>query len=258
MIMNIRAVVVDDEMLARTRLKKFLAEEPDLEIIGECANGRTAVDFIRQHRPNLAFLDVQMPQFSGFDVVRALPPDCLPAIVFVTAHDRYAVEAFETQAIDYLLKPFNRSRLQEAVRRARLRLQASATAQAGQPNSLMPPVEKKSPRLSRFAVKDGNQTHFVKAQDVNYIEAAANYVVLCTPSGNHVLRETLNNLEATLPPALFLRISRSIIINLDRIKSIRSDLPGESFIVFQDGHEFPITRGLKEVRERLQYSTEPP
>ncbi len=246
--MNIRAVVVDDETLARNRLKRFLAEEPDVEIIGEFASGQAALDFIRQHQPSLVFLDVQMPQFSGFDVVRALSPEFRPAIVFVTAHDRYAVEAFEAQAMDYLLKPFNRVRLQEAVRRVRLRLQLAAPVA----------LENKTPRLTRFAVKDGNQTHFVKTQDVDYIEAAANYVVLCTGSGNFVLRETLQNLEATLPPDLFLRISRGILINLGRIKSIRSDMPGEHFIVLQNGREFPMTRGLKEVRERLQYSSVPP
>lgn len=252
--MNIRALVVDDEILALTRLQNFLAEEPDLEIIGECADGRAAVDFILQHHPDLVFLDVQMPQFSGFDVVRALPPEARPAIVFVTAHDQYAVEAFETQAMDYLLKPFNRSRLHEAVRRARLRLQATSPASASQPASQTPLADSKSPRLTRFAVKDGNQTHFIKIQDVDYIEAAANYVVLCTQNGNYVLRETMQNLETTLPPEFFLRISRAVIINLERIKSIRSDLPGENVVVLQKGREFPMTRGLKEIRERLQYS----
>jgi len=243
--MKIRTVLVDDETLARNRLKQFLAEEPDVEIVGEFANGRAAVEFIRRHEPSLVFLDVQMPQFSGFDVVQALPPETRPAIVFVTAHDRYAIEAFEALAMDYLLKPFNRARLQEAVRRARLRLQPAAPA----------PGENKAPRFTRFAVKDGNQTHFVKTQDVDYIEAAANYVVLCTAGGNFILRETLQNLEAALPPDLFLRVSRGIIINLERIKSIRSEMPGEHFIILQNGREFPMTRGLKEVRERLQYSS---
>jgi len=112
--MKIRTVLVDDETLARNRLKQFLAEEPDVEIVGEFANGRAAVEFIRRHEPSLVFLDVQMPQFSGFDVVQALPPETRPAIVFVTAHDRYAIEAFEARAMDYLLKPFNRARLRAA------------------------------------------------------------------------------------------------------------------------------------------------
>jgi len=256
--MSIRAVVVDDETLARNRLKHFLEEEPDLEVIGECASGRAAVDFIQRHHPDLVFLDVQMPQFSGFDVLKALPPEGRPAIVFVTAHDRYAVDAFETQALDYLLKPFNRDRLQEAVRRARLRLQPSSPPPTDQTPLLTPSTENKPPRLNRFAVKEGNQTHFIKIQDVDYIEAAANYVVLCTQNGNYVLRETLHNLEIALPPTEFLRISRAIIINLERIKSIRSEMPGEHFIILQNGREFPMTRGLKEVRERLQYSTVSP
>lgn len=256
--MNIRTLVVDDETLARARLQKFLAEEQDLEIIGECADGRTAVDFILRYHPDLVFLDVQMPQFSGFDVVRTLPPEKRPAVIFVTAHDRYAVEAFETQAMDYLLKPFDRLRLHEAVRRVRLRLQQPMPVHAGQSANQTLRGDNKPGRLTRLAVKDGNQTHFIKVQDVDYIEAAANYVVLCTQNGNYVLRETMHHLETSLSPELFLRISRAVIINLERIKSIRSDYPGEYVIVLQKGREFPMTRGLKEVRERLQYASLPP
>jgi two-component system, LytTR family, response regulator len=251
--MNLRVVVVDDEMLARNRLRKFLAEEPDVEIIGECASGSEAIECIRQHQPDLIFLDVHMPQINGLDVVRALPVECLPGIVFVTAHDQHAVAAFELQAMDYLLKPFTRARLHETVRRARQRLQVPPQARAAQFAALAAPVENNLPYLNRFAIKAGNQTHFVKAQDVDYIEAAANYVVLCTQNGNYVLRETMRNLEATLLPALFLRISRSIIINMDRIKAIRSDAPGEGVVILQNGRELPMTRGLKEVQERLQY-----
>lgn len=251
--MNLRVVVVDDETPARVRLKKFLAQEPDVEIVGECANGAEAVDSISQHQPDLVFLDMQMPQFNGLDVVRALPSECIPAIVFVTAHDRHAVEAFEVQALDYLLKPFTRSRLQEAVRRARRRLQAPPQIRANQLTTLARPAETVLPYINRFAVKNGSQTLFVKAQDVDYIEAAANYAVLCTPKGNYVLRETLRNLEASLSPALFLRISRSIIANLDRIKAIRSETAGEWLVILQDDRELPMTRGLKEVQERIQY-----
>ena len=252
--MTIRTVVVDDEVLARNRLRKFLVQEADVEIIGECASGPEAITCLREHQPDLVFLDVHMPQFNGLDVVRALPPGYLPAIIFVTAHDRYAVEAFKVQALDYLLKPFDRARLQEAVRRVRQRLQTLAGARAAQ---LAPPgkaVESNPRWLNRFAVKDGNQTLFVKTQDVDYIEAAANYAVLCTQNTNYVLRETLRNLEASLSPELFLRVSRSIIINLNRIKAIRSGGPGEWFVVLQNDRELLMTRGLKDVLKRLQYS----
>jgi len=202
------------------------------------------------------FLDLHMPEMDGLQVVRALPAERLPAIVFVTAHDQHAVEAFEVQATDYLLKPFTRARLQEAVRRVRQRLHIPAhTAQPAAPVMV---AEQPVPRLNRFAVKDGNQTLFVKIQDVDYIEAAANYVVLCTSKGNHILRETMRNLDVALPPSQFLRISRSVIVNLDRVQAIRSGAPGECEVVLQNGREFLMTRGVKEVQERLQYAAGPP
>jgi two-component system LytT family response regulator len=248
--MSIRAVVVDDEPLARSRLRRLLAQEPDVEIVGECDNGPAAIDCIRQQEPDVVFLDLHMPQVGGLEVARALPAESLPAIVFVTAHDQHAVEAFAVQATDYLLKPLTRARLQEAVRRVRERLRAPARTRASHSAATDPP----SPCLNRFAVKDGNQTLFIKTRDVDYIEAAANYAVLCTPAGNHVLRETLRNLEASLSPASFLRISRSIIVNLDRVSAIRSDLSGEWQVVLQSGRELLMTRGWKEVQERLQYA----
>ena len=246
-------MVVDDEPLARNRLRKFLAQEPDVEIVGECDNGLDAIECIRQQQPDVVFLDLHMPQYGGLEVVRALPAESLPAIVIVTAHDQHAVEAFEVQAMDYLLKPFTRTRLQAAVRRVRQRLETPARTRAGQPSPAEPPL----PWLNRFAVKDGNQTLFVKAQDVDYIEAAANYAVLCTSKGNHILRETLRNLEGSLSPASFLRISRSVIVNLERVRAIRSETPGEWQVVLHSGREFLMTRGWKEVQERLQYAAAP-
>jgi two-component system LytT family response regulator len=248
--MNIRVVLVDDEPLARSRLRKLLALEGDVEIVGECGNGPEAVVCIEEQQPDVVFMDMQMPEMNGLEVIRALPEDLQPDIIFVTAHEEHAVEAFAVRAMDYLLKPFTRARLQEAVRRVRLRLQ-------NLPRRLAPPPpahEPHSPWLSRFAVKDGNQTLFIRTQDVDYIEAAANYVVLCTANGNHVLRETLRNLEADLSPELFLRISRSVIVNLNRIKAIRSNPAGEWQVVLEDGRDFLMTRGLKEVQTRLQYA----
>lgn len=252
--MSIRVVVVDDEPLARNRLRKFLTQEPDVEIVGECENGSDAIGCIRQQWPDVVFLDLHMPQCGGLEVVRALPEGCLPAIVFVTAHEEHAVAAFEVQATDYLLKPFTRARLQEAVRRVRQRLQAPERTRTAEPAVPSAPPEPPLPCLTRFAIKDGNQTTFVRIQDVDYIEAAANYVVVCTPKGNHILRETLRHLEASLPPAAFLRISRAVIVNLDRINAIRSEATGEALVVLKDGREFLMTRGWKEVQDRLQYA----
>lgn len=255
--MSLRVLVVDDEALARNRLCKFLRLEPDLEIVGESDSGVQAIDQIRQHAPDLVFLDLHMPQVGGLEVVRAFLPAELPAIVFVTAHDQHAVEAFAVQAMDYLLKPFTRSRLQEAVRRVRQRLLAPISPRTAPLVALANPPETAAPRLTRFAVKEGNQTLFVRIQDVDYIEAAANYVVLCTAKGNHILRDTLRNLESALPSDSFLRISRAVIVNLNRINAIRSGVPGEWLVVLLDGREILMTRGWKEVQERLQYSALP-
>jgi two-component system LytT family response regulator len=251
--MNLRTLVVDDEMPARNRLRNFLESEPGVEIIGECENGPAAIEGIVRDRPDLVFLDVQMPEVNGLEVARALPAEHFPAIVFITAHDRHAVDAFAVQALDYLLKPFSRERLQEALRRARLRLQGPARARADQFQAVTRLAENTSPWLNRFAVKEGNQTLFVKTEEVDYIEAAANYAVLCTPNGNHVLRETLRNLEASLSPARFVRISRSIIVNVERIKAIRLVMPGEWLVILHGDRQLQMTRGLKEVQQRLQY-----
>jgi two-component system LytT family response regulator len=256
--MTLRAVVVDDEPLARARLRRLLAQEPDLEVVGECGNGADAVDCIGEQQPDVVFLDLHMPQSGGLEVARALRAEDVPAIVFVTAHDQHAVEAFEVQATDYLLKPVTRARLQEAVRRVRQRLRAPVRPRSGLAPAAAAPGEPPPPWLNRFAVKQGNQTLFVKAQDVDYIEAAANYVVLCTRKGNHILRETLRNLEGSLSPASFLRVSRSVIVNLERVSAIRAVAPGEWQMVLAGGREFPMTRGWKEVQERLQYSASPP
>jgi two-component system LytT family response regulator len=256
--MTIRALIVDDEALARGRIRKLLTGEPDLEIVGECSNGPEAIDFIRERRPELVFLDVQMPEVSGFGVLRALPPDTWPAVIFVTAHDQHAIEAFEVHALDYLLKPFTQARLLAAVQRARQHLQARETAALNE--RLAQWLKSSAPEpayLSRIAVKTGSQTLFIRIEEIDYIESAANYAVLHVGSQNHVLRETLINLEAKLPPRLFLRISRSLIVNLERIKGIQSAPGGEYVVGLEGGQQLLMTRGIREVQERLQYPTSP-
>lgn len=253
--MKIRTLIVDDEALARARMKKLLAQEEEIEVVGECANGPEAIEFIKAEKPDLVFLDVQMPEVSGFDVLKALPPEALPAVIFVTAHDQHAIEAFEVHALDYLLKPFKRARLQEAVRRAARHLEARDAA--GMNQQLIELL--KGPRtgpalLNRIAIKTEDRTIFVKVEEVDYFESASNYVVLCTRTGNHVLRETLTNLEAKLPPKMFLRISRAVIVNLNAIKELQPGLQGDHVVLLHGGKQLSMTRGLKEVQERLQYS----
>jgi two-component system LytT family response regulator len=201
----------------------------------------------------VVFLDVQMPEVSGFDVLRALPADKWPAVIFVTAHDQHAVEAFEVHALDYLLKPFTQARLQQAVRHARRHLELGDLGAVRRQMMEWLKSPEPGPHVSRLAVKAGSQTLFVKVEDVAYIESAANYAVVHTRAENHVLRETLISLENRLPPRNFVRISRSIIVNLEHIKSLQSSSHGEYLAVLQDGRQLALTRSLHEVQERLQY-----
>ncbi len=252
--MNIRTLIVDDEALARGRIRKVLEGEPDLEIIGECSNGPDAIEFMRDRRPDLVFLDVQMPEVNGFEVLQALPSAELPIVIFITAHDQHAIKAFEMHALDYLLKPFTQARLREAVGRAREQLETrNGPTVVHQPGRAAETPQLGLACLSRFAIKVGDRTLFIKVADVDYIESASNYVVLCTAAEKHVLRETMGNLENKLSPKLFLRISRSVIVNLDRVKEVQPGIRGEHVIILQNNIRLTMTRGLREVRERLQY-----
>ena len=252
--MKLTALIVDDEALARNRLKKFLVDEPEVQILGECAGGEEAIHRIREQHPDLVFLDVQMPEVNGFEVLRALNPDELRVVVFVTAFDQHAVEAFEVRALDYLLKPFTRERLHQSVERARAHLRAHGVgALNGKLQEWLQSTAPEGAYRSRIAVKNGNQVVFVKVADVDYIESAANYAVVHTPGGNHIVRETLTGLEAQLPPKLFLRISRCIIVNLDRVKGLQSGPGGDYVAILQDNRQLAMTRGLREVQERLEF-----
>jgi two-component system LytT family response regulator len=253
--MKLRTIIVDDEALARNRLRKFLVEEPDLEIIGECSNGVDAIRLIREQNPQLIFLDVQMPEVSGFDVLRGVPADQLGVVIFVTAFDRHAVEAFEVRALDYLLKPFTRERLRQALARARDQLRPPTLATLHQQlQDLFKTSEAETSQRSRIAVRNGTQVAFVKVSDVDYIESAANYAVVHTRGGNHVVRETLTNLESSLSPKAFLRISRSTIVNLDRVKGLQTNPTGDYVVILQDNRQLAMTRGIREVQELLEYS----
>ena len=253
--MSLTALIVDDESLARVRLRKMLAAEPDLELLGECANGADAIAFIQTRRPDLVFLDVQMPEISGFEVLRALPLHQLPAVIFVTAHDQHAVAAFEVQAVDYLLKPFSQTRLSEAVGRVRRHLQSRDLAALNQ--NLADWLQKNPAAgpayLNRFAVKNGSQILFLKVESVDYIDSASNYAILHTDQGNHVVRETLLSLEARLSPKQFRRISRSVIVNLERIREIHADATGDHVVILHSGQQLDLTRNIHEIMSWLQF-----
>ena len=239
----LRVLMVDDERVARVRLRRLLEAEPDLSIVSECGDGPSAVEAAKLLRPDLLLLDVQMPGMDGFDVLRELPVDYAPAIVFVTAFDQHAVRAFEACALDYLLKPVAPPRLARALARAReRRSMLAATTRLPEP-----PAER------RFVVRGSNRVSVVGAAEIEWIEAAGNYAILHTAAGNHILRETMGSLEESLPPNEFMRINRGAIVRLALVRAVRP-AQGENpaAVTLAGGVELPLTRGMREVQERLK------
>ena len=234
--MPLTALVVDDEPLAREGLSMLLARDPDITAIHEAKNGREAVTTIRDLHPDVVFLDVQMPEMDGFQVVTEVGAENMPAVVFVTAHDQYAIQAFEISAIDYLLKPVT----QERFARALERVKARAAAKPGDDTSrqilsLLETVASPRRYLKRVAVRSAGKTVFVDAQDIDWMEAAENYVQLHTSRSSHLLHVAMNTLEKSLDPEMFLRIHRSLIVNVTRIKELRPALHGEYVITLENG-----------------------
>lgn len=258
--MKIRALIVDDEPLARQRIRLLARDEPDLELIGECASGRDALVVIPRDPPDLLFLDVQMPEMDGFELLQKLPREHLPAVIFTTAYDQHAVRAFEAHALDYLLKPFKPERFKAAVARAREHLgnrQASTAARglldllAARPNQPAAPAAAKF--LARLTIKAVDKVVVLKTADIDSVESAGNYVAVNVGKESHILRETLGALESQLNPEKFLRISRSAIVNLDRVRELQPMFKGEHVIVLHNGKRLSMTRGLREVEQALRF-----
>jgi two-component system, LytTR family, response regulator len=233
---KIRALIVDDEPPARRRLRALLCAEPDVEVAGECGDGREAVERIRALRPDLVFLDVQMPEAGGFDVVAAVGPGRMPAVVFVTAYDEFALRAFEVHALDYLLKPFDTERFRAALHHAREHLRRKRTGELeGRLVSLLEGLRPPPAYLERIPVRSGARIHLVPVDDVDYLEADDNYVRLHAGARTHLLRETLGALEARLDPARFLRVHRSLVVNLSRVAELESLGGGEYVLALTTG-----------------------
>ena len=241
--MKLRVIISDDERIARQRLRRLLEQEPAIEIIAECADGKSTIDAVRHQEPNLVFLDIKMPGMDGFDVVEALNPDVQPAIVFVTAFDKHAVHAFETCALDYLLKPVAPARLTKTLDRVRHHLQ-----------SREPITVAVSPQQTgqRFAVRSGQTTSLISPQDIDWIEADGNYAILHVGQRNHFLRDTMSALEKELPATAFTRVSRSAILHLDRVKEIRTGPGNQHFAILNDGQQVLIKRSIREITKRLR------
>jgi len=258
--MKIRTLIVDDEPLARKRIRLLAQEEPDLECVGECSSGPDAIAAIGRNPPDLAFLDIQMPEMDGFEVLEKVPRERLPAIVFTTAYDKHAVRAFEIHALDYLLKPIEPNRFKAAVARVRehLRTQQTSSAARGLLELLASRKGSTAPSttqyLTRLPIKTGDKVAVIKTVDIDTIESAGNYVCVHAGKESFILRETLNALETQLDPETFLRVSRSAIINLDRVKELQPMFKGEHIIVLQNGKRLAMTRGLlRDVEQALKF-----
>jgi two-component system LytT family response regulator len=250
--MTIRTVIVDDEPLARTRIRSLLEREPDIVIVGECGDGRQAVNDLRQLEPDLVFLDVQMPALDGFGVLEALDNERLPAVIFVTAHDRYALRAFEVHALDYLLKPFDRERFQKALERVRNQLEHAETAASRQRLlALLEDVQAARKPLQRVVIKSEGRVFFVRVEDIDWIEAAGNYLRLHVGRETHLLRETMNGLEGRLDPAQFVRIHRSTMVQFDRIRELQPWFHGDYRVLLRDGTELTLSRGYRQKLQEL-------
>jgi two-component system, LytTR family, response regulator len=251
---KIRTLIADDEPLARERLRQLLQSEPEIELIGECADGREAVDAIQKSSPELVFLDVQMPELDGFGVIQAIKVEPVPVIVFVTAHDKFALRAFEVHAVDYLLKPFDRERFQTALNRAIERVRHRDDQAVQRQAALLAELRPSSKPAERLAVKSGGRVLFVKLGDIDWIEAAHNYVELHIGRESHLLRETLNAIEARLSPDKFVRISRSAIVNIERIKELQPLFHGEYTVTLQNGTRVTLSRRYRDKLKQLGVS----
>lgn len=248
----IRAFIVDDEPLSREWLKTLLSEEPGVTLVGEARDGREAVAKLKETKPDLLFLDVQMPELDGFGVLRALDAEALPVVVFVTAYDVHALKAFDVHALDYLLKPFERDRFRVAMERAREQLvPRGGEAAAKRLVELLESLDTKARGLDRVAVKTEGVIKLVKLADVDFIEASGRYVTLHVGKEQHLVRETMNDLETKLDPAAFARVHRSAIVNLDRVKELKTESHGEVTIVLQDGRTLRWSRSYRERLEAL-------
>lgn len=250
--MKLRAIIADDEPLARERVRSLLAEEADVEIIAECANGAQALKATQEQAPDLLFLDVQMPRLNGFEVLEALGPRPLPVVIFTTAHDEHAIRAFEVNALDYLLKPFTEARFKMAVQRAREQLRKRSSRQPdSQLLALLNHVRGATPGGGRILIRTPERIVFLKPEEIDHVEAAGNYVVLHVGKETHIVRETTAAMEARLADAGFMRISRSLIVNLARIREVHPLAPGQYAVLLKNGTRLDMTCSVNELQARL-------
>jgi two-component system LytT family response regulator len=242
--MSIKALIIDDVELARDRIK-FLLQDEDVEIIGECGDGNGAVEAINRLQPDLVFLDIQMPEVGGFEVIETIGVDSMPTVIFVTAYDEFAIRAFEVNVIDYLLKPFDKERLTNAVARARREIECKDISKATRLNleKLIREVKSEEPQyLSRLLIKASGSAKFVLTQEIDWIQANGHYLELHARQGTHLIRERISQLEKRLDPKSFMRIHRSTIVNLDRVQSLQPLFNGDQLVTLNDGVKLHLSR----------------
>jgi two-component system LytT family response regulator len=246
---KIRAVIVDDEELARQMLREFLAGHSEIEIAAECANGFEAVKAVTEMKPDLVFLDIQMPKLDGFEVLELIGTD--RAVVFVTAYDEYAIRAFDIHAVDYLLKPFSAERFETALQRAQQRLGGKLPAATELSSSARPAAQP----LERIVVRDGARVSIIPVAKLDYAEAQDDYVALATEGKKHLKQQTISSLEGTLDPTRFLRIHRSYIVNLEKVTKVEPYSKDNHVVVLSNGTQLPVSRsGYARLREFLEQS----
>jgi two-component system, LytTR family, response regulator len=247
---RIRAIIVDDEPLAREGVRLHLQAAPDVDVVGEAGSGEEAIALIEETRPDLMFLDVQMPGLDGFGVLEAIGPGLMPVTVFATAYDEFALRAFDAHAIDYILKPYDAERFGKALDRARMHIAGRQRAQIDQRlGSLLDELRTRGQYTERLVVRSGGRIVILRVADIDWVEAASNYVRLHAGDREYLLRETMTALEGKLDPAEFVRIHRSTIVRIDRIRELEPLFQGDYVVILEDGTRLTSSRGY---RERLQ------
>jgi two-component system, LytTR family, response regulator len=252
----IRTIIADDEHLARKKLRVLLDSEPGVQVVAECQDGQQAVSAIQTHRPDLLLIDIRMPDIDGFQVLKQIAPDEMPVVVFTTAYDQFAIRAFEAHALDYLLKPFDRERLHHAVERARAELlKVHDRDLTGRILDLLakniePKIESKQVD-DRMVIRAGGKVVFLDVKEIDWIEAAANYVKLNVGKDSYLLREGIGSISERLDPDRFVRIHRSVIVNVRKIKELQPCESGEYIAVLRNGKELSCSRGYRTQLQRL-------
>jgi two-component system, LytTR family, response regulator len=249
---KIRVCIIDDEPIACRRIQRLLKDDAEIDIVQICNDGEEAVDAIQQSHPDLIFLDVQMPEMDGFEVLTSLDPECMPHVIFVTAFDRYAIKAFEFHALDYLLKPFDRKRFEQAVERSKAQIQQSQErSNNSELVALLKEMKNQSQHLERLVVKSQGRVFFLKTDEIDWIEAQGKHVSIHVGKETHLVREAMNNLETELDPKKFARIHKSTIVNIDRIKQLQPLVHGDFRVILRDSTVLTISRRYRQKIDEL-------